>query len=395
MIPSTFRDTANSPAHGETGRRVLALAEQLIACPSVTPVDGGCQAVVAERLGRLGFECHRLVFGAVTNLWAIRGGSAPGPVVVFAGHTDVVPPGPMDAWTSDPFEPTHRDGRLYGRGASDMKSSVAAMVVAAEDFLAANSDHRGAVAMLLTSDEEGPATHGTAKVCEWLRERGVRPDYCIVGEPTSVARLGDMAKNGRRGTLSGRLVVKGVQGHVAYPHLARNPVHELAPVLARLVATEWDRGHPNFPPTTWQVSNLHAGTGGLNVIPGEVVIDFNFRYSPASTPQVLQERVQQLLDHQAVPYELTWHLGGEPFFTQPGRLSEVVTNAVYQETGLVPELSTTGGTSDARFIRRICEQVLEFGPPNASIHKVDEYIEVGDLGPLSRIYRRALDALLC
>src|SRR5580765_688509 len=380
--------------------RTLQLAEELIARRSVTPDDGGCQVVLGGRLAALGFECETLRHGpdqgVVTNLWAVRRGraGAAGKLLAFAGHTDVVPTGPLAHWTSDPFVPTHRDGQLYGRGAADMKSSIAAMVVAAEEFVAAAPDHPGSVAFLLTSDEEGPAVDGTVKVCDWLRERGERLDYCIVGEPTSVDRLGDMIKNGRRGTLSGRLRVLGVQGHIAYPHLARNPIHEVAPALAELVALRWDEGNAYFPPTSWQVSNIHAGTGAGNVIPGDATIDFNFRFSTESTPDSLRARVHEVLDRHGLKYELAWTLGGEPFLTPIGALSEALAAAIRAETGLAPELSTTGGTSDGRFIAKICPQVIEFGPLNATIHKVDERVEVASLEPLKNIYRDTLVRLL-
>jgi len=378
----------------------LQLAEQLIARRSVTPDDGGCQALIRARLAPLGFEFHTLEHGPegarVLNLWALRRGraGAAGKLLAFAGHTDVVPTGPLAHWTSDPFVPTHRDGQLYGRGAADMKTSIAAMVVAAEEFVAAAPDHPGSVAFLLTSDEEGPAVDGTVKVCDWLRERGERLDYCIVGEPTSVDRLGDMIKNGRRGTLSGRLRVLGVQGHIAYPHLARNPIHEVAPALAELVALRWDEGNAYFPPTSWQVSNIHAGTGAGNVIPGDATIDFNFRFSTESTPDSLRARVHEVLDRHGLKYELAWTLGGEPFLTPIGALSEALAAAIRAETGLAPELSTTGGTSDGRFIAKICPQVIEFGPLNATIHKVDERVEVASLEPLKNIYRDTLVRLL-
>ena len=380
--------------------RTLQLAEQLISRHSVTPTDDGCQALIRERLAPLGFECHTLEHGPedarVTNLWAVRRGAAgaAGKLLAFAGHTDVVPTGPLAAWTSDPFVPTHRDGQLYGRGAADMKSSIAAMVVAVEEFVAAAPAHPGSVAFLLTSDEEGPALDGTVKVCEWLAERGERLDYCIVGEPTSVAALGDMIKNGRRGTLSGRLRVIGVQGHIAYPHLAQNPIHALAPALAELVATRWDERNAYFPPTGWQVSNLHAGTGAGNVIPGEALVDFNFRFSTESTPQSLKERVHALLDRHGLKYELAWTLGGGPFLTPIGALSEALSAAIRAVTGVATELSTTGGTSDGRFIAKICPQVIEFGPLNASIHKIDERVEVASLEPLKNIYRDTLIRLL-
>ncbi len=380
--------------------RTLQLAEQLISRRSVTPDDGGCQALIRDRLAPLGFECHTLAHGPegarVTNLWAVKRGAAGsgGKLLAFAGHTDVVPTGPLAAWTSDPFVPTHRGGRLFGRGAADMKTSIAAMVVAVEEFVAVAPAHPGSVAFLLTSDEEGPALDGTVKVCEWLAARGERLDYCIVGEPTSVERLGDMIKNGRRGTLSGRLRVIGVQGHIAYPHLAQNPIHAFAPALAELVATRWDDGSAYFPPTSWQVSNLHAGTGAGNVIPGDALVDFNFRFSTESTPQALKQRVQAVLDRHGLKYELAWTLGGEPFLTPVGTLSEAIAAAIRDVTGVATELSTTGGTSDGRFIARICPQVIEFGPLNATIHQIDERVEVASLEPLKNIYRDTLTRLL-
>jgi succinyl-diaminopimelate desuccinylase len=376
----------------------LQLLEALIARRSQTPQDAGCQALVAARLAAVGFECETLECGPddfrVTNLWAIRRGSRPGPVVAFAGHTDVVPTGPLAAWTSDPFVPTHRDGRLYGRGAADMKTSIAAMVVAAEEFVRAAPGHAGAVAFMVTSDEEGPSVDGTVRLCEMLRARGQRLDCCIVGEPTSVERLGDMVKNGRRGTLTGKLTVKGIQGHIAYPHLARNPIHQLAPALAELVAMRWDEGNEHFPPTSWQVSNVHGGTGAGNVIPGEVGVDFNFRFSTESTPEGLKQRVHALLDRHGLEYTLAWTLGGEPFLTRPGTLSAALAAAIHAECGVTPELSTTGGTSDGRFIATLCEQVVEFGPVNASIHKIDEHVAVDQIEPLKNVYRRTLQALL-
>jgi len=379
--------------------RALQLTEQLIACRSVTPDDGGCQALIAERLAPLGFECETLVAGPadfrVTNLWAVRRGAGrDATLLAFAGHTDVVPTGPLAQWTSDPFVPTHRGGRLYGRGAADMKTSLAAMVVAIEEFVAAHPRHAGSIALLVTSDEEGPANDGTVRLVELLRDRGERLDACIVGEPTSVERIGDMIKNGRRGTLSGKLTVRGVQGHIAYPQLARNPIHEVAPALAELVATGWDRGNTYFPPTSWQVSNIHAGTGAGNVIPGEAVIDFNFRFSTESTPASLKARVHAVLDRHGLDYTLAWTLGGEPFLTPIGSLSEALVAAIRTETGVTPELSTTGGTSDGRFIATICPQVVEFGPVNATIHKIDEHVAVADIEPLKNIYRRTMENLL-
>ena len=383
------------PATGAT----LDLAAQLIGRRSVTPEDGGCQDLLADRLARIGFACRAMPFGPegarVSNLWAIRRGiRADAKLLVFAGHTDVVPTGPLAAWHSDPFVPTQRDGKLYGRGASDMKSSIAAMVVAVEEFVAAQPDHAGAIAFLITSDEEGPALDGTARVCDWLRSAGVRLDYCVVGEPTSVERLGDTIKNGRRGTLSGRLTVRGVQGHIAYPQLARNPIHLAAPLLAELVAVEWDGGNDHFPPTSWQMSNLHAGTGAGNVIPGELAIDFNFRFSTESTPASLRERFEAIVARHGVEHTLAWTLGGEPFLTAPGRLSEVLAGAIRERTGIATKLSTTGGTSDGRFLAKICAEVVELGPVNASIHKIDEHVAIADLDALKDVYRATLEQLV-
>ena len=379
----------------------LHLAEQLISHASVTPADAGCQEVVRRRLDLMGFVCETMHFGPpgaqVTNLWAKRqatgtsANSGNSKTLVFAGHTDVVPTGPLDQWDSAPFVPTHRDGKLYGRGASDMKSSIAAFVVATEEFFAELPHAPLSVALLLTSDEEGPALDGTVKVCAELVRRGERIDYCVVGEPTSVQRTGDMIKNGRRGSLSGKLQVQGVQGHVAYPHLARNAVHLLAGALAELAATQWDNGTDAFPPTTWQVSNLHAGTGVGNVVPGTATLDFNFRFCTASTPQSLQQRVLSILQKHAVPHNIQWTLGAEPFITPRGALVEAVQRAILQETGIATELSTTGGTSDARFIARICPEVVELGPPNASIHQINEHIVRDEVEVLKNIYRRVLE----
>ncbi|MBB3176260.1 succinyl-diaminopimelate desuccinylase [Variovorax sp. Sphag1AA] len=383
--------------------RTLQLAEQLISRPSVTPDDGGCQGILGERLARLGFKLETIESGPtdfrVTNLWAVRAGAvgAESRTIAFAGHTDVVPTGPLEQWTSHPFTPTHRDGKLYGRGACDMKTSLAAFVVAIEEFLAATPAPKLSLALLLTSDEEGPGVDGTVIVCNALAARGERIDYCIVGEPTAVERCGDMIKNGRRGTMSGKLTIKGVQGHIAYPHLARNPVHQFAPALAELVAINdaggWDAGNEYFQPTSWQISNIHAGTGASNVIPGSAVIDFNFRFSTESTPESLQRRVHQVLDSHGLDYSLAWTVGGLPFLTKPGELVEAVRKAIHDETGIETELSTSGGTSDARFIAKICKQVVELGPTNASIHKIDEHITVAEIDPLKNIYRRTLDRL--
>jgi len=372
--------------------RTQLLTEELIALDSVTPQDKGCQQRLAELLAPIGFKCETIESNGVTNLWARRGLEAP--LFVFAGHTDVVPSGPVDQWQSQPFVPTRRDGKLYGRGASDMKTSIAAFAVAVEEFVAAHPGHAGSIAFLITSDEEGPATDGTVVVCELLEERGEKLDYCLVGEPTSSHVLGDMIKNGRRGSLSGCLKVKGVQGHIAYPHLARNPIHQAAPALAELAAESWDEGNEYFPPTSWQVSNIAAGTGATNVIPGELKVDFNFRFSTASTAESLQARVHAILDRHGLDYELTWVLSGHPFLTPKGTLSDAICASIKDELGVSTELSTTGGTSDGRFIARICPQVIEFGPPNASIHKIDEHIELRYIDPLKNIYRRTLEHLL-
>ncbi|HET7796938.1 MAG TPA: succinyl-diaminopimelate desuccinylase [Nevskia sp.] len=382
----------------------LRLLEQLIARASVTPDDAGCQALIAQRLEAIGFTCEHLPFGPadgrVDNLWAVRAGARPGPTLVLAGHTDVVPTGPLDQWHSAPFVPTYRDGKLYGRGTADMKTSLAAMVVAAEEFVAAHPDHAGRLAFLLTSDEEGPSVDGTVRVVDTLEARGEKLDCCIVGEPTCVTTLGDMIKNGRRGSLSARLTVIGVQGHVAYPHLARNPIHVAAPAIAELAATQWDTGSDHFPPTSFQISNIHAGTGATNVIPGEAVIDLNFRFSTESSPESLQERVAEILIRHQVPHRIVWTLGGSPFLTWPGTLSQALVQAIRDETAgdeggaVEPELSTTGGTSDGRFISRICPQVVEFGPVNATIHKIDEHVSVAAVPRLKNIYRLTMERLL-
>ena len=380
--------------------RALHLTEQLISRRSLTPDDAQCQQIIAQRLEPLGFECETTVSGPdhfrVTNLWAKRAGKATGAAaraLVFAGHTDVVPTGPLEQWTSDPFTPSHRGGRLYGRGAADMKTSIAAFVVAVEEFLSAHPDPALTIGLLITSDEEGPSVDGTVVVCEQLKARGERLDYCIVGEPTSVGRIGDMIKNGRRGSLSGKLTVKGVQGHIAYPQLAKNPIHLALPALDELATLEWDWGNEFFQPTSWQISNIHAGTGATNVIPGTVVVDFNFRYSTESTPEGLQKLTREVLDRHALDYELDWVVGGLPFLTPPGELVGAIQGAIHGETGIQTELSTTGGTSDGRFISRICPQVVEFGPVNASIHKIDEYVLVADIEPLKNIYRRTIENL--
>ncbi|NDC60561.1 MAG: succinyl-diaminopimelate desuccinylase [Betaproteobacteria bacterium] len=376
----------------------LDLIEELIARPSVTPVDAQCIDIISARLTPLGFDCERMEFGPadfrVSNLWAFkRSTHAQAKTLVFAGHTDVVPPGPLEQWSSDPFTPSHRDGKLFGRGASDMKTSLAAMVVACETFLAQQPKPLFNLAFLLTSDEEGPSVDGTVKVIETLKARHEMLDWCIVGEPTSLRRTGDMVKNGRRGSMSGRLNVKGLQGHIAYPQLAINPIHRLAPALAELTTIQWDQGNVFFQPTSWQVSNIHAGTGANNVIPGEVVIDFNFRFSTESSAEELQSRLTAVLDKHQLDYTLSWTVGGQPFVTTPGLLLEVVQAAIRDETGMETALSTTGGTSDARFIAQICPQVIEIGPPNESIHKIDEFVRLEDIDPLTNIYAGILSRL--
>jgi succinyl-diaminopimelate desuccinylase len=374
-------------------RPTLALARDLVARPSVTPDDGGCQRLIATRLAALGFTAESIVSNGVTNLWARRG-SAP-PLVCFAGHTDVVPTGPLDAWTSDPFVPVERDGYLHGRGAADMKGSLAAFVTAIEAFVAAHPGARGSIALLLTSDEEGPLnTDGTVKVIEALSARGETIDYCIVGEPSSVERLGDMVKNGRRGTLSGVLTVRGVQGHIAYPHLARNPIHQVAPAIAELAAMRWDDGNAYFPPTTFQCSNIHAGTGANNVIPGTLELRFNWRYSTESTRESLVARLEAVLARHGLDYALAFLPDGKPFLTPRGRLVDVVSEVVQAATGVVPALSCTGGTSDGRFIASVCRELVELGPVNATIHKVDERVAIADLETLSQMYRGVLERLL-
>ena len=370
----------------------LALSRQLIALDSVTPADRGCQQLLSALLAPLGFAIESIVSNGVTNLWARRGSDAP--LFVFAGHTDVVPTGPVEQWASQPFEPVIRDGKLYGRGAADMKTSIAAMVVACQEFVAAHPLHRGSIGFLITSDEEGPAVDGTVVVCERLQARGEAIDYCLVGEPTANLVLGDTIKNGRRGSLSGHLTIKGVQGHIAYPQLARNPIHQAAPALAALAAERWDEGNEYYSPTSFQISNIHAGTGANNVIPGAVTLDFNFRFSTASEPDALRRRVHAILDAHGLEYVLDWTLSGLPFLTPRGTLVEAVAAAIHAETDIRTELSTTGGTSDGRFIARICPQVIECGPPNASIHKIDEHIEVRFIDPLKNIYRRTLENLL-
>ncbi len=368
------------------------LAEQLISRRSLTPSDDGCMDIISRRLQDLGFTCEYVNRGGVTNLWARKGSASP--VFCFAGHTDVVPSGPEEQWFSPPFQPAVRDGRLYGRGASDMKSSLAAFVTASEAFIAAHPQHKGSIALLLTSDEEAEAIDGTVAVTEMLAARGERIDYCVVGEPTAIAQLGDTIKNGRRGSLSGKLTVKGIQGHIAYPHLTRNPVHLAAPFIAEMASTVWDQGNEHFPPTTWQISNIHGGTGADNVVPGSVEIQFNFRFSTASTPQSLKAKTADILQRHALEYDLSWTLGATPYLTQSGELVDVSLQAIREVTGLEAEISTSGGTSDGRFIAELCPQVVEIGPVNDSIHKINENVELRALPQLSAIYQRILDKLL-
>jgi len=374
-----------------------ALLEDLVRRPSITPEDAGCLDILSARLERLGFVLERMRFGRVDNLWAVREGHGSGDaatLTVLAGHTDVVPPGPLERWTSAPFEPTVRDGLLYGRGAADMKAGLAAFITALEALYADTPKPRGSVALLLTSDEEGDAIDGTERVVQALQARGVGADHCIIGEPTCSAQLGDTIKNGRRGSLSARLTVRGIQGHIAYPHLARNPIHEVAPAIAQLAREVWDEGNAHFPKTTWQISNIHGGTGATNVIPGEVAIDFNFRHSTAVTADELKARVEAILHSHGLDFALTWSRAGAPFITEAGTLVEAMRGAIRGVTGLEAELSTTGGTSDGRFIAKWCPQVVEFGPPNGTIHKIDECVPVNELEPLAQVYRAALARLV-
>ncbi len=376
--------------------KTLELAKDLIARRSNTPEDAGCQEVMIKRLEPLGFKVERMRFGDVDNFYARRGNS--GPLLVFAGHTDVVPTGPVEKWYTPPFEPTIKDGMLYGRGAADMKTSCAAFITAIEEFVAQHPEHPGSIGLLITSDEEGIAINGTVKVVEALKARNEHFDYCIVGEPTSNKVVGDMIKNGRRGSLSGKLTVKGVQGHIAYPHLVKNPIHMVAPAIKDMVETVWDKGNEYFPPTSWQISNMNGGTGATNVVPGEVDILFNFRFCPeldgqGSTEQNLKSRVHAILDKHALDYDLEWECS-PPYITPRGELVEAISKAIEKSYGVTPELSTTGGTSDGRFIADICKQVIEFGPLNATIHKLNECVAVADIEPLKDTYKRTLEKLL-
>jgi succinyl-diaminopimelate desuccinylase len=370
----------------------IALLCDLIRRRSVTPDDAGCQTILAARLERLGFQCESMPFGEVENLWARRGESAP--VLCFAGHTDVVPPGSEEDWESDPFEPSLRGGLLYGRGSADMKSGLAAMIIALERFLAEHPDHDGSLAMLITSDEEGRARDGTLKVIETLKGRDEHLDWCILGEPSSQSELGDVVRIGRRGSLSGMLTVRGTQGHVAYPQLADNPIQRFAPVLAELHSTEWDKGNEHFPPTSFQVVDISSGVGAPNVTPADLTARFNFRYSTVWNHESLKARVHEVFDAYDIKYELDWHLSGEPFLTFPGKLTQVVSRVVREETGLDPELSTGGGTSDGRYISPAGADVIEFGPVNASIHKINEHVRLDDLPRLTTIYQRIMESML-
>ncbi len=374
----------------------LELAIDLLQRQSNTPLDAGCQELMISRLEPLGFKIERMRFGDVDNFYARRGTTAP--LLVFAGHTDVVPTGPLDKWHTAPFEPTIKDGMLYARGAADMKTSLAAFITSIEDFVAENPNHQGSIGLLITSDEEGIAVNGTVKVVEALKARGELIDYCIVGEPTSNKKVGDMIKNGRRGSLSGNLVVKGIQGHIAYPHLVKNPIHMVAPAIKDMVETVWDNGNEYFPPTSWQISNMNGGTGATNVVPGEVEILFNFRFCPeldgaGSTEQNLRSRVHAILDKHALEYSLEWEYS-PPYITPRGNLVEAISGAIEQAYGITPELSTTGGTSDGRFIADICKQVIEFGPLNATIHKLNECVGVADIEPLKQTYQLTMEKLL-
>lgn len=377
----------------------LALACELIACPSITPDDRGAQSILRNRLMPLGFVCETLIFGPpeapVTNLWAYRAGiEENAKVLLFAGHTDVVPPGPVAQWESLPFAPTIREGNLYGRGAADMKTSIAAFVIACETFLQTHPTPNHSIALLITSDEEGPSVDGTAKVCELLKQRKQKLDYCIVGEPSSHQQLGDTIKNGRRGSLNGLLTIHGQQGHIAYPQRAANPIHLFAPALNELANTSWDNGNAFFPPTSWQISNIHAGTGANNVIPGDLEVIFNFRFSTASTAEDLKQRFEDILKKHKLSYTLHWSLSGQPFLTEPADLVNATQKAITQCTGIQAQLSTSGGTSDGRFIARICPEVIEFGPVSASIHQVNEHIRVADIPVLSAIYQGILEQLV-
>jgi len=382
----------SSPSRTDVHQGTVDLAKQLIACRSLTPDDAGSLAVIEARLAQAGFACERMDRGPVGNLWACHGSGAP--LVCLAGHVDVVPPGPVERWTSDPFTPTERNGFLFGRGSADMKVSVAAMVTAAERFVAAVPGHRGTLALLLTSDEEGAGVDGTAAVVRELQSRDTTIDACILGEPTSVERLGDTIKNGRRGSLNGVLTVKGVQCHIAYPERGRSPILPALPALAELSAIEWDRGNEYFSPTSFQISDVHAGTGANNTIPGSMEVWFNFRYSTEWTDERLKARVHEVLDARGLDYELRWALSGRPFLSTRGGLVDALSKSVHEATGVEPALSTSGGTSDGRFLSAISREVVEFGPVSASIHAIDEHVTLADIAPLSLVFERTVTALL-
>jgi succinyl-diaminopimelate desuccinylase len=376
----------------QTVHPTLALTRALISCVSTTPNDAGCQTLIVERLQPLGFTFEHFNSNGVSNLWARHGTDKP--LVCFAGHTDVVPTGPLDKWHTDPFTPTERDGNLYGRGAADMKTGIAAFVTSVEQFVKKYPDHPGSIALLITSDEEGPATDGTIKVVDWLKSQNERIEYTIIGEPSSNEKFGDVIKNGRRGSLSARLTVKGLQGHIAYPHLAKNPILMVAPALAEMAATVWDNGNEYFPPTTFQVSNIHGGTGAFNVIPGTVEVYFNFRFATASTADGLKIRIEAMLKKHELDYDITWTLGGKPFLTPRGALVEALTIAVVEVAGITPALSTAGGTSDGRFIADVCSEIAEFGPVNATIHKLNEHVALTEVVQLHDVYFATLENLL-
>ena len=372
--------------------KTLNLAKELILRKSITPLDEGCQDLLISHLELLGFEIEKMPYGKVQNFYARKGSAAP--LVVFAGHTDVVPTGPEDEWKSPPFQPTILDGRLYGRGAADMKASLAAFIIAIQEFIIENKDHKGSIGLLITSDEEGVATDGTVKVIEALKHRKEKIDFCIVGEPTCVNKFGDTIKNGRRGSLSAKLKVKGIQGHIAYPELIKNPIHDVAPVIEDLVKTIWDEGNEYFPKTSWQISNINGGTGATNVVPGFVEILFNFRYSSASTADILKSRFEKILNKHQLDYEIHWEHSGEPYLTETGSLVDILSEAVEEISGTKPTISTTGGTSDGRFISKLCDQVVEFGPINESIHKINENVIVNDLETLKDIYKLTISKIL-
>ena len=372
--------------------KTLNLAKELILKKSITPVDDGCQDLLISHLESLGFSINKLPSGEVTNFYARKGNEAP--LLVFAGHTDVVPPGPLKDWASPPFEPTVKNNRLYGRGAADMKTSLAAFIISIEEFLTENKDHKGSIGLLITSDEEGIATDGTVKIVEALKNKKEKIDFCIVGEPTCVSKFGDTIKNGRRGSLSAKLKVKGIQGHIAYPELIKNPIHTVAPVIDELVNTIWDEGNEYFPKTSWQISNINGGTGATNVVPGFVEILFNFRYSSESTSDILMENVEKILNKHHLDYDIDWQHSGEPYLTETGSLVNALSDAVKEITGNDPTISTTGGTSDGRFIAKICDQVVEFGPINESIHKINENVNIDDIETLKNIYKLAILKIL-